>query len=186
MTMQPEGSSRPRLSTVSKVLIGVLIGLIGVAIGYGVASLAPLSPGSDSSKGLLSAASTTDVRAAAERVGVLYELDSDQDLAVQMREDAAEGSISLEYRTNASDNDPLYVVTTYFIQNGGEILSGVSDDGAFSQSITESGAIVVVNKETPLSTYFSFPDANFQVEVYSVKDNESLKLVTQGDIKLVG
>lgn len=50
----------------------------------------------------------------------------------------------------------------------------------------DSGAAIAVFKERPLSTYFSFPSATFQVEVFSPKAGESKSLTDEGAIKLLG
>lgn len=50
----------------------------------------------------------------------------------------------------------------------------------------QNGAVIAVFKSRPTSTYFSFENAGFQVEVFSPKRGESKKLTDDGTIKLVG
>lgn len=50
----------------------------------------------------------------------------------------------------------------------------------------QNGAVIAVFKNRPTSTYFSFKNAGFQVEVFSPKRGESEKLTDDGTIKLVG
>lgn len=50
----------------------------------------------------------------------------------------------------------------------------------------QNGAVIAVFKNRPRSTYFSFKNAGFQVEVFSPNGGESKKLTDDGSIKLVG
>ncbi|MCP2256218.1 hypothetical protein LY13_005005 [Prauserella aidingensis] len=86
---------------------------------------------------------------------------------------------------DAGDKGEYLTVSTYQAIDGYDALKGADKDAA---DVTESknGAIIAVFKERPLSTYFSFKNAGFQVEVFSPKSGESKKLTDGGDIKLVG
>lgn len=50
----------------------------------------------------------------------------------------------------------------------------------------QDGAVIAVFRSRPESTYFSFKNASFQVEVFSPHDGESKKLTDDGSVKLVG
>lgn len=50
----------------------------------------------------------------------------------------------------------------------------------------QQGAVIAVFKNRPLSTYFSFKNGGFQVEVFSPRAGESKRLTDDGTITLVG
>lgn len=77
-------------------------------------------------------------------------------------------------------------VATYPQTDGYGMLEQSAEAENMGSQTTQTGALVVVNSDTPLSTYFSFPDAAFQVEVFSPNDGESQELVLAGSIELLG
>ncbi|MFI9488504.1 hypothetical protein ACIG47_19110 [Promicromonospora sp. NPDC052451] len=85
----------------------------------------------------------------------------------------------------AGDPSKHLTVATYHALTGYEGLEGADTDLATVEH-TRSGAVVAVFDNRPLSTYFSFENAAFQVEVYSPEKNESKKLTDDGAITLVG
>lgn len=49
----------------------------------------------------------------------------------------------------------------------------------------KTGAVIATFKKQPMSTYFSFPHAAFQVEVYSPTKGQSRRMTDNGQIQLV-
>lgn len=76
-------------------------------------------------------------------------------------------------------------IATYESIDGYDALRGASKRGA-DVGMAKSGAVIAVFKSRPLSTYFSFPSASFQVEVYSPRPGESERLTDDGDVQLLG
>lgn len=77
-------------------------------------------------------------------------------------------------------------VATYPQERGYELLQESANSSSMSSQKTTSGALVVINAQAPGSTYFSFANANFQVEVFSPTKDESKDLVLDGNIKILG
>ncbi len=77
-------------------------------------------------------------------------------------------------------------VATYPEQQGYRRLQEAATEQNMGSQTTKSGALIVVNPNAPLSTYFSFPDASFQVEVFSPTPDESKQKVLDGGIRLLG
>ncbi|MFE7508478.1 hypothetical protein [Promicromonospora sp. NPDC057488] len=85
----------------------------------------------------------------------------------------------------AGDSDKYLTVATYDAITGYEGLKSADKDVAKVEQ-SKSGAVIAVFDDRPLSTYFSFQNATFQVEVFSPEKNESKKLTDDGTISLVG
>lgn len=85
----------------------------------------------------------------------------------------------------AGDTHQYLTVATYHAIDGFGALSGAQKDLA-DVSDAQSGAVIAVFKNRPLSTYFSFRNAGFQVEVFSPQAGESKQLTDDGAVKLVG
>jgi len=69
------------------------------------------------------------------------------------------------------DSKQYLTVATYDSVNGYDSLQGASKKIADVEH-SMSGAVIAVFKKRPLSTYFSFKDPTFQVEVYSPEADE--------------
>lgn len=82
--------------------------------------------------------------------------------------------------------DQFLTVATYPQDQGYVLLQATAESETATSQQTQSGALVVVDQKSPLSTYFSFPNANFQVEVFSPTTDESKKLVLDGKIGILG
>lgn len=76
-------------------------------------------------------------------------------------------------------------VSTYDSIDGYDALTSANKKLASVQR-AQSGAVVDVFKATPLSTYFSFPNATFEVEVFSPTAGESKSLTDDGQIGMLG
>lgn len=80
----------------------------------------------------------------------------------------------------------VLTVATYPEQHGYTRLEEAAAEEGVGSQITTTNALVVVNPTSPLSTYFSFPEAAFQVEVFSPTEGESEQQVLAGSIALIG
>ncbi len=102
---------------------------------------------------------------------------------------ASTGSTFIRYVPKsepAGTSKETLTVATYPEQQGYKRLQDAATEQNMGSQITNSGALVVVNPNAPLSTYFSFPDASFQVEVFSPTPDESKQKVLDGNIRLLG
>lgn len=85
----------------------------------------------------------------------------------------------------AGDEKQYLTVGTYDAFEGYEGLAGAKK-GVADVEHGKQGAVITVFKKKPLSTYFSFKNAAFQVEVFSPTKGESKKLTDNGTVTLVG
>jgi hypothetical protein len=85
----------------------------------------------------------------------------------------------------AGDTSKYLTVGTYDDVDGYSALTAAKSDVA-DVVHGQNGAIIAVFKKRPLSTYFSFKNAGFQVEVFSPEHGQSKKLTDDGSITLVG
>ncbi len=86
----------------------------------------------------------------------------------------------------AGSEHEYLTVATYPQAHGYELLTESVNAHTTTSQKTESGALVVADSKAPQSTYFSFPDANFQVEVFSPTQGQSLRQVLDGEIVILG
>ncbi|MDZ5146140.1 hypothetical protein [Microbacterium testaceum] len=102
--------------------------------------------------------------------------------------EASSGSTFVRYvpkSESAGSQEEFLTVATYPEQQGFKRLQDASAEQDMGSQTTKSNALVVVNPNAPLSTYFSFPDASFQVEVFSPTPDESKQMVLDGAIRLL-
>jgi hypothetical protein len=85
----------------------------------------------------------------------------------------------------AGDTSKYLTVGTYGDVDGYSALSAATSKVA-DVVHGQNGAIIAVFKKRPLSTYFSFKNAGFQVEVFSPEHGQSKTLTDDGSITLVG
>jgi hypothetical protein len=98
------------------------------------------------------------------------------------------GAVFIRYLpedAEAGDDQTYLTVGTYSDIDGYDALSAAAPEVARVQH-AQNGAVIAVFKKQPKSTYFSFEDANFQVEVFSPEKGESQELTDDGSITLVG
>jgi len=103
--------------------------------------------------------------------------------------EASTGSTFIRYvpkSESAGTSKEVLTVATYPEQQGYKRLQDAAAEQNMGSQTTKSEALVVVNPNAPLSTYFSFPDASFQVEVFSPTPDESKQKVLDGNIRLLG
>lgn len=83
----------------------------------------------------------------------------------------------------AGDRDPSYLtVGTYPQANGYAAVRAASRQPRTLVRRTQSGSLVVFDRNHPRSTYFSFPRARFQVEVFDPKPGRAQALTLSGRI----
>lgn len=85
----------------------------------------------------------------------------------------------------AGASQEYLTVGTYYAVDGYSSLAAVDPDTAHVVT-AQNGAVIVTFDSDPLSTYFSFPRASFQVEVFSPTTAESKTLTDDGTITIVG
>lgn len=85
----------------------------------------------------------------------------------------------------AGDQQQYLTVATYGDIDGYTALTAAKKDVATVVQ-GQNRAVIAVFKSRPNSTYFSFKNAGFQVEVFSPKKGESERLTDDGSITLVG
>jgi hypothetical protein len=86
----------------------------------------------------------------------------------------------------AGSENKYLTVATYPQEQGYKLLDESSNSSSMSSQKTKTGALVVINSNAPASTYFSFPGANFQVEVFSPTKDQSKQQVLEGKITILG
>lgn len=91
----------------------------------------------------------------------------------------------LPHRAPAGATGTYLTVGTYEGFNGYTPLSAAPKSVA-DVTHARSGAVIVDFDARPRSTYFSFPDARFQVEVFSPERGQSERLTDNGSISVVG
>lgn len=98
------------------------------------------------------------------------------------------GSVFVRYLpqdVDAGDDGEFLTVATYRAMNGYEgLMAADAEIAAVEQA--QSGAVVVVFNDRPLSTYFSFENAAFQVEVFSPDEGRAKQLTDDGVVVLAG
>jgi hypothetical protein len=175
-------------------LIGVLAGIIGlllVALGF---ALAIVIPGVHHDKafsltvGKPVIVSEQQLRTYGAENGTVYWAGPEADREYELTRSSA-GATFVRYLptgVKAGSTHKYLTVATYPEENGYALLQESVNAKTISAQKTKSGALVVINPQTERSTYFSFPKANFQVEVFSPTDHESKSLVLDGKIDILG
>ncbi|OLT38639.1 hypothetical protein BJF85_07955 [Saccharomonospora sp. CUA-673] len=87
--------------------------------------------------------------------------------------------------TEAGSDDQHLTIATYGDIDGYDALSNADEEVA-DVAEAQGGAIIATFNERPRSTYFSFQNAGFQVEVFSPQEGQSKTLTDEGEIRLVG
>jgi hypothetical protein len=85
----------------------------------------------------------------------------------------------------AGDPKKYLTVGTYGDVDGYDALTAAKSNVA-DVVHGQNGAVIAVFKKRPLSTYFSFKNAGFQVEVFSPVNGQSKRLTDNGSVTLVG
>lgn len=101
----------------------------------------------------------------------------------------ASGSVFVRYLTGdaeAGDSRSEFISVATYAQSGGyeDLLQASRQDGATSDT-SQTGALIVNTKDAPNSTYFSFEDADFQVEVFSPEKGAAKEFVNSGTVTLI-
>lgn len=99
------------------------------------------------------------------------------------------GSVFVRYLTGdaeaGDDRDEFVSVATYAQAGGYDDLVRASERKGSNAEESQSGALIVTTQDAPNSAYFSFPGADFQVEVYSPEAGEAKELVDSGTVELL-
>lgn len=85
----------------------------------------------------------------------------------------------------AGSTKKYLTVGTYGAIDGYNALSAAKKNVA-DVAHGQNGAVITVFKKRPQSTYFSFKNAGFEVEVFSPAANQARQLTDDGSVKLVG
>lgn len=98
-----------------------------------------------------------------------------------------EGGIYVRYlpdNVQAGSKNRYLTVGTYEAVDGYDALAAAKKKDA-SVVVSRTGAVIATFHSAPDSTYFAFPKANFQVEVFSPVAGESRRLTESGAVRLV-
>jgi hypothetical protein len=182
--------SRSRSSRVWIIIIGVLA---AIAIAGLVLWLAGVFGGKSGGQirpvvGQPAFVSENDLRAYGDENGPLYWAGPASDVNYELTVTTS-GAVFIRYvpkDEGVGTTTEVLTVATYPEQHGYEKLAEAATQEDMGSQITQSEALVVVNSRSPQSTYFSFPDAAFQVEVFAPEEGVSEKRVVDGDIQLLG
>jgi hypothetical protein len=120
--------------------------------------------------------------------GTVYWAGAEADQEYELTRSSA-GATFIRYLpkgVKAGSEQKYLTVATYPEENGYSLLQESVNSKTLTAQKTKSGALVVINPQTVQSTYFSFPKANFQVEVFSPTSDQSKDLVLQGKIDILG
>jgi hypothetical protein len=84
---------------------------------------------------------------------------------------------------SAGDPRPNFmVVGTYTQKDSYDALKRAAKGGGGVTQGIDGGGIALFSSRAPTSVYFTYPDANYQVEVYNPSDDHARKLVLGGKI----
>ncbi|WP_020015210.1 hypothetical protein [Promicromonospora sukumoe] len=189
------------MRTSAKVTLGALAALVLlVAVAVGSWSIRGAQANSADQAAAAAIAAADDVRVGVPTVvsaEALEEFSADHyplywageipDTQIELTHTASSGTFVryIPEGKKAGDSDKYLTVATYDAITGYEGLKSADKDLATVEK-SKSGAVIAVFDDRPLSTYFSFQNAAFQVEVFSPEKNESKKLTDDGSISLVG
>ena len=102
---------------------------------------------------------------------------------------AANGRYFVRYLTGtaaAGDGRRSFLtVGTYPGADSYKVVTSASKVATATSAKTKSGALVVNDRRSPSSVYFSFPGAAFQVEVYAPSPSRARRLVLGGTVRRV-
>ena len=124
---------------------------------------------------------SADLHRLAPLLGTVYWAGERDDMKFELT--VMPAAITIRYlpvATDAGSGDEALTVATYRDTAGYDSLQNLDEGVAVSEAT--SGAIIAVPDANPLSTYFAFPGAAFQVEVFSPEAGESYELVSDGEI----
>jgi hypothetical protein len=102
----------------------------------------------------------------------------------------ANGDVYIRYLNGdaeAGDPRPRFVtVGTYPLEDAVAAVKRAAAGAETKPLPIAHGGYAFVNPDSPDSVYFAYPGANYQVEVFSPKPGEALRLVTSGKLLPVG
>lgn len=175
------------IAAVSLAVVALLfLGVIPTAAGQPASGVADIT--SSIVPGVPTIVTEQQLRELGSTQGVVYWAGPDNDRAYEVTH-MADGTIYVRYLSKdakAGTNDQYLTVVTYPQKNAFALLQSRVDSGGATGVMTETGALVAVDKGFPKSTYFAFPGVDVQVEVFAPKQDESHNLVLDGSIVLLG
>lgn len=187
LTQQP-GRRRPWLIRILTAVIAVLLLGIGFLVAMLLPGLHPGGSGFSLTVGKPTIVSEQQLREYGSENGTVYWAGVRADSEFELTRSSS-GATFIRYLPDgvkAGSKDKYLTVATYPEDNGyGRLRESVTAK-TLTASETKSGALVVINPQTVNSTYFSFPKANFQVEVFSPEEGQSKSMVLDGDIDILG
>lgn len=98
-----------------------------------------------------------------------------------------EGSTFIRYLPHGADvgtAQEYLTVGTYVSVDGYDALASANADDA-DVAVARSGAVIVTFHEAPKSTFFSFPKAGFQVEVFAPEPGQAQQMTELGLVTVV-
>lgn len=100
------------------------------------------------------------------------------------------GNVFLTYLpagvTSSGDRTKYLVVATYPVHDAATGLKAVAKAAGGEIVSRKDGAIVLLTPRHPKSAYVAYPNANYEVEIYSPKAQEAQTLARSDKLKLVG
>jgi hypothetical protein len=101
----------------------------------------------------------------------------------------AEGNVYVRYLTgNAAigvDKPDYLTVGTYPFKNAYNALQQIGKQPGSITKDVANGGLGVQSLNSPTNAYLAYPDEDFQVEVFDPNSNQTLDLITAGDITTV-
>lgn len=180
----------------SRVVLGSLIALLVVAAGAGgwllrgnddESSAASSDAGYSIKVGVPTILSPSELKSFAGDHAPVYWAGERPDTKLEVTL-TSKNAIFVRYLPDdekAGSSKQYLTVGTYDSIDGYAALSAARKNVA-TVAQAQQGAVIAVFKNRPLSTYFSFRNGGFQVEVFSPRPGESKQLTDDGTITLVG
>jgi hypothetical protein len=158
-----------------------LLAVLAAALwGCGGSSSSPPTPGEPE---IVSAGELSEF--AAELDHPIYWVGEREDTSLELTE-TKNGNVYVRYLTEgaeAGDDRPNFLtVGTYASDNAVAALREAGQEKEEAQlGRTSDGAVLLVDKSAPDSAHFAYPDSNLEIEIYSPKPGDALRLAIKGD-----
>lgn len=194
MEARPEPAGQPMSDRIRSHFRWIVVAVIVAAIGITLVVAVNDDGGSEGSAGLAggapTAATKADLQALAASVGhPVYWVGQDPEATYEVTH-SVDGSIYIRYLTaSAQIGDPnpdFLTVGTYPVENAYSALEAVAAEDGAKSSESATGALVVQTASRPGSVYVTFPDAGYQIEVYSPDAERAFELAKSSSLKTLG
>lgn len=163
-----------------------LTGVIGTSGSSSTSTTAMAAPAGDIPVGVPTVVSVKQLQELAGSRGPIYWAGQRRNTKLEVTV-TTKGAVFVRYLpqdASAGTKSKYLTVGTYDDNVGYTALTSASAKRA-SVVKAKSGAVIATFKKEPTSTYFSFPQAAFQVEVYAPRPWQSRKMTDAGQIQLV-